>query len=55
MNTLDERRSERRIRVNHMKRRRELRKHILTLVLTFRTCHYLFDDVLYGEDESSES
>lgn len=35
MNTLDERRSERRIRVNRMKRRRELRKHILTLVLTF--------------------
>lgn len=45
MNTLDERRSERRIRVNRMKRRRELRKHILTLVLTFVlviTCSMMF-------------
>lgn len=45
MNTLDERRSERRIRVNHMKRRRELRKYILTLVLTFVlviTCSMMF-------------
>lgn len=45
MNTLDERRSERRIRVNRMKRRRELRKHILTLALTFVlviTCSMMF-------------
>ena len=45
MNTLDERRSERRIRINRMKRRRELRKHILTLVLTFVlviTCSMMF-------------
>ena len=44
MNTLDERRSERRIRVNRMKRRREL-KHILTLALTFVlviTCSMMF-------------
>lgn len=45
MNTLDERRSERRIRINHMKRRRELRKHILAFALTFVlviTCSMMF-------------
>lgn len=45
MNTLNERRSERRIRINRMKRRRELRKHILTLALTFVlviTCSMMF-------------
>ena len=45
MNTSNERRSERRIRMNRMKRRRVLRKHILTLALTFVlviTCSMMF-------------
>ena len=45
MNTFNERRRERRIRMNRMKRRKELRKHILTLALTFVlviTCSMMF-------------
>lgn len=41
MNTSNERRSERRIRINRLKRRRELRKHILTFVLVI-TCSMMF-------------
>lgn len=58
MNTLNERRSERRIRRNRMKRRRELRKHILTLALTFVlviTCSMMFFTVKTKAQNSDEA
>lgn len=56
MNT-NERRSERRIRNNRLKRRRELRKHFLTLVLTFvlvMTCSMMFFTVKTKAQNSDE-
>ncbi len=58
MNTSSERRSERRIRMNRTKRRRELRKHILTLTLTFVlviTCSMMFFTVKTKAQNSDEA
>lgn len=57
MNTSSERRSERRIRMNRIKRRRELRTHFLTLALTFVlviTCSMMFFTVKTKAQNSDE-
>ncbi len=58
MNTSNERRSERRIRMNRIKRRRELRKRILTFALTFVlaiTCSMMFFTVKTKAQNSDET